>query len=73
MADEKLIAQGLEALEGLIGLVLEDALDQAVTRPPEDSTERLRWLADLKQAGADVVTLAEAAAAVLRRWPDPEA
>ena len=73
MADEKLIAQGLEALEGLIGLVLEDALDQAVTRPPEDSTERLRWLADLKQAGADVAKLAEAAAAVLRRWPDPEA
>ncbi len=34
MADEKLIAQGLEALEGLIGLVLEDALDQAIAQPP---------------------------------------
>ena len=27
----------------------------------------------LKQAGVDVATLAEAAAAVLRRWPQPEA
>lgn len=72
MADEKLIAQGLEALEGLIGLVLEEALDQALAMSPEDTTERLRWLADLGQAGADVATLEEATKAVLRRWPDPE-
>ena len=73
MADAELIAQGLEALEGLIGLVFEEALDRAVTKPPEGSAERLQWLADLRQAGTDVATLAEAAAAVLRRWPDPEA
>ena len=72
MADGKLIAQGLEALEGLIGLVLEEALDQALALPPENATERLCWLADLRQAGADVATLAEAAGAVLTRWPDAE-
>ena len=72
MADEKLIAQGLEALEGVIGLVLEEALDRAVAQPPDLPAERLRWLADLRQAGADVAKLAEAAVAVLRRWPDIE-
>lgn len=71
MADERLIARGLEALEGLIGLVLEEALDQAVSRPPDSLDGRLQWLAGLGQAGADVAALAEAAAAVLRRWPDP--
>jgi hypothetical protein len=70
MADEVLIAQGLEALEGLIGLVLEQALDSAVYRPPDDADERLRHLSELRQAGADVVVLAEAAVALHRRWPD---
>ncbi len=73
MTDEVLIRRGLEALEGLIGLVLEEALDQAITRPPDDQEERLQRLASLRQVGADVVTLAEAAASVLRRWPDREA
>ena len=54
MADEKLIREGLDALNGLIGLVLEEALDQALARPG-----RLQRLADLRQASADVVVLAE--------------
>ncbi|HEX2552750.1 MAG TPA: hypothetical protein VHL98_03555 [Microvirga sp.] len=73
MADEVLIAQGLEALEGLISLILEEALDRAVSRPPDDADERLLHLAELSQAGADLVVLAEAAALVLRRWPDAAA
>ncbi len=50
-------------------LVIEEALDQAVARPPENATERLQSLANLRQAGADVMALADVAAAVLRRWP----
>lgn len=38
MADEVLIAQGLKAREGLIGLVLEEALDRAVSQPSVIST-----------------------------------
>ena len=68
MADEKLITEGLDALDGLIGLVLEEALDQALARPPADAIGRLRRLADLRQAGADVVVLAEATRSMLRRW-----
>ena len=68
MADEKLIREGLEALDGLIGLVLEEALDKALARPPADGIGRLRRLADLRQASADVVVLAEATTSVLRRW-----
>jgi hypothetical protein len=68
VTDEKLLAQGLDALEGLIGLVLEEALDQAVTFSPAGLQQRLRHLADLRQAGTDVVTLADAAATLLRRW-----
>lgn len=70
MADEVLIARGLEALEGLIGLLLEEALDEAISRPPDRQAERLQRLIDLEQAGADVVLLAASAAAVLRRWQD---
>ena len=73
MADERLIRQGLDALEGLVGLVLEEALEQALGRPPDDATERLHQLHHLRQAGTDVVTLADAAAALLRRWPAPGA
>ncbi len=70
MADAVLIARGLEALEGLIGLVLEEALDEAISRPSDRPAERLQRLIDLEQAGADVVLLAASAAAVLRRWQD---
>ena len=59
MADEKLITEGLDALDRLIGLVLEEALDQALARPPTGATGRLQRLADLRQASADVVVLAE--------------
>lgn len=72
MTDEGLVAGGVEALEGLIGLVLEEALDEAVRRPPDGAGERLQRLAGLRRAGAEVVLLAEAAAAVLGRWPGAE-
>ena len=70
MADEVMIAQGLEALVGLIGLVLEEAVDRAVSQPPDTPDEGLRHLAELRQAGAAVVVLAEAAVATRRRWSD---
>jgi hypothetical protein len=70
MADEVLIARGLEALEGLIGLVLEEALEQALARPPNDGDGHVRHLVELRQASATAVVLAEAAVAILRRWPD---
>jgi hypothetical protein len=42
MADEELILTGLAALEGLIGVLIEDAHDEAIRRAPEDPKERLR-------------------------------
>jgi hypothetical protein len=49
MADEELIAKGLDVLEGLIGLVLEEALEQALSRPLESREERLQHIIALRQ------------------------
>ena len=68
MTDERLIQRGLDDIEALIGLVFEEALESAVSRPPDDPAARQDRLAGLEQACADATALAGAAAVVLRRW-----
>jgi hypothetical protein len=67
MADEELILTGLAALEGLIGVLIEDAHDEAIRRAPDDPKERLARVRTRQEVGADVVALTRACE-VLLRW-----
>lgn len=67
MADKELIRAGLEALEGLIGVLIEDAHDGAISMAPDDPAEHLDRIRALQQVGTDVVALTRACE-VLLRW-----
>ncbi len=67
MADEELIRAGLEALESLIGMLIEDAHDGAIGMAPDDPAKHLDHIRMLQQVGTDVVALA-GACEVLLRW-----
>lgn len=67
MADADLTATALDALEGVIGLMVEDAHDEAVSRSPDRPEERLERIRVLRQLGADLVALADALEVLLRR------
>ena len=68
MPDRDLALAALEALEAVLIVVIEDAHEIAVAGAPEAVEEAHRErIAALRQAGADIVTLAEASA-VLLRW-----
>lgn len=66
MADDGETAARAEMLFGEIAAVLERAHDVAVSALPKDDRARLRQFRQLKQAGADVVALADACAVLLR-------
>ena len=65
--DEDLIETAVEALEGLIGQLVEEAHDDAVARAPESIEARTERLAVLSVLGTDLTVLADAAAILLRR------
>lgn len=67
MADEELIRAGLETLQGLIGVLIEDAHDGAISMAPDHPAEHLRYILALQQVGSDVVALTRACE-VLVRW-----
>ncbi len=64
--DEDLIETAVDALEGLIGQLIEDAHDDAVARAPDSLEARMERLNRLKLRGNDVTALADAAARLLR-------
>jgi hypothetical protein len=66
MPDADLTATALDALEGALGLVVEDAHDLAVARAPDRRSERLKRVRVLRQVGADLVVLADACEVLLR-------
>ncbi len=65
--DEDLIETAVDALEGLIGQLVEEAHDDAVARAPESVEARTKRLDVLRVLGADLTVLAEAAIILLRR------
>ena len=65
--DEDLIETAVDALEGLIGQLVEGAHDDAVSRAPESIDARLERVQDLRSTAAELATLTDAAAVLLRR------
>jgi hypothetical protein len=67
MADEELIRAGLDALQGVMGVLIEDAHDLAVSRAPEEAGERLARVGALSRLEPTVVALTRACEVLLRR------
>jgi len=65
--DENPTETAVDALEGLIGQLIEEAHDAAVARAPSSVDARAERLRMLNVLGADLSLLAEAAVVLLRR------
>ena len=65
--DEDLIETAVDALEGLIGQLVEEAHDNAIAGPPDSMRDRAERLEGLSELGSDLALVAIAAAALLRR------
>ncbi len=66
MAKSEVEEEGLALLSVAIGMIMEDHADEAVSALPETSDERRVRFTRLKQAGSDIMALADAADALLR-------
>ncbi len=58
---------GYNLLKSLIAGLAEDAVDLAASRAPDDGEERITHMNALSALGADMATLARAAAAIIAR------
>lgn len=67
MPEPELVDEALALLSVAIGTILEDHADAAVQAIPSDPDARAARFAALRRAGSDIVALAEAAEALLRR------
>ena len=65
--DEDLIETAVDALEGLIGQLIEETHDQAIDQAPADPAGRLQRLQELQRVGTDLAILADAAGILVRR------
>lgn len=70
MSERELVDETLSRLSVLIGTIMEDDVDCAVTALPADAERRTARFARLNRAGRDITALAEAAHVLLRRSAD---
>lgn len=68
MTPEPVADELAQRLSVLIGMIMEDEVDQAVTATPGEPAQLQVRLAALARAGEDIAKLAAAAEVVLRRY-----
>jgi len=67
MSERAMFDEALALISVVIGTIMEDEVDNAVTALPIEFAERVKLFSAFEQAGGDISVLAAAASVLLRR------